>query len=989
MQIRQTEGLQDQRERTDAMLSISTKRGTSAKDVGAVAKYPDETKKDNKDKAVGAIEDYYSQGNDKTPSVWMGGAAEALGLSGTVDREDHIKTLMGQDPRSAQGLVQGAGEDRKYAVDLTFSAPKSVSIVWAIGGEETRAGVEAAQTRAVEAVLKHIEENFPLARRGSSSKGTITYEKAKLLAAAFLHGSSRPVDDKSLPDPQIHTHLMLQNMALREDGTWGALDHKQLFEWKMALGAIYRAELSKEVEAMGFKVEADGDFFRIKGIPKELEEEFSGRRAEIKKKLDEKGLNGGKAAEIAALDTRAAKEVLDTSILQADWDARAAEHQVTKETVEAAKGLEKEIPPGGISLTQEERAEILQKLTTMEAVFAEQDLYKGAAIALSHQGRGLEEVRQEVAALKHHPDIVKLRGQDGKQYFTTLEMLELERGILARAQAGKEDRSHVLSEKIVQEAISRFEREKGFGLKPEQLRAVNYLAREEGLTKGIQGWAGAGKTTALQPVKYAMEAEGFEVIGTAIQSKAVKALSGSGIKSQTVASLLIELEGYVRDDGTKVDPTRKLTNKSVVILDEAAMCDSRSLARLQSLASEARAKLILVGDEKQVPPVAAGNPFKSLNALLHFEEQKENYRQQIDWQKEAARELREGKVREALERFAGAGMLTTAKDRDSALNGLVEKWAGEYNPEKPGAIVLTASRNVDVNELNTRARAAMVEKGYLSGIRAEVKSAHGILEFQAGDRIFFSAISKDRHHFKGGQVANGEFGTLQKIEQDANGTWLFHVKLDQKDGHGPTVIFDPLRYDHFKHGYATTIYKSQGDTLEKTFNYVASAQSLNELYVQLTRHEWGAEIAMPEDQLDKMADRAGVDLAPTEKMLDYAQSLAEKHKLELPEGIETDFDLCRSFLNKNSSTLMDEREQNQQEEFNFGLEKVRSLISSIRSREKMNALDFTVEEPEKEHAREETLEKTEEREPKGAEKVREPERERYQSMERDGLSLGL
>jgi hypothetical protein len=91
-------------------------------------------------------------------------------------------------------------------------------------------------------------------------------------------------------------------------------------------------------------------------------------------------------------------------------------------------------------------------------------------------------------------------------------------------------------------------------------------------------------------------------------------------------------------------------------------------------------------------------------------------------------------------------MLTTAKDRDSALNGLVEKWAGEYNPEKPGAIVLTASRNVDVNELNTRARAAMVEKGHLSGIRAEVKSAHGSLEFQAGDRIFFSAISKDRHH---------------------------------------------------------------------------------------------------------------------------------------------------------------------------------------------------------------------------------------------------
>ena len=108
------------------MLSINTKRGTSAGDVGAVAAYPDEAK--DKAKAPGAIEDYYSQGNDKTPSAWMGGAAQALGLSGPVGREEHIKTLQGLDPRTGAGLVQGAGEARKYAVDLTFSAPKSVSI---------------------------------------------------------------------------------------------------------------------------------------------------------------------------------------------------------------------------------------------------------------------------------------------------------------------------------------------------------------------------------------------------------------------------------------------------------------------------------------------------------------------------------------------------------------------------------------------------------------------------------------------------------------------------------------------------------------------------------------------------------------------------------------------------------------------------------------------------------------------------------------------
>ena len=962
------------------MLSISTKRGSSAKDVSGVAAYPDESK--DQSKAPGAIEDYYSQGNDKTPSVWMGSAAEALNLSGPVDRKDHIKTLMGQDPRTGEGLVQGAGEDRKYGLDLTFSAPKSVSIVWAIGDEKTRAGIESAQTRAVEAVLAHIEENFPMARQGSSKKGTIEYVRAKLLAAAFLHGSSRPVDDKSIPDPQVHTHLMLQNMALREDGTWGALDTKQLYEWKMALGAIYRAELSKEVQALGFSIEADGDFFRIKGIPKELEEEFSGRRAEIKKKLEEKGLFGGKAAEIAALDTRAAKEVLNTSVLQADWDARAAENNVTKETVHSLKTHEKELVPGASYLSQEDRAEVLQKLTRMEAVFQEKDLFKEAGIALSHRGQGLEDVKKEVAALKRHPDIVKLRGQDGKVYYTTKEMLELERGILSRARAGKEDASHILSEKTVQAAISRFEKEKGFSLSEEQKAGIRHMTETPGLTKIVQGHAGAGKSTALTPVRYALEAEGKDVIGCALQGKTAKGLQEStGIRSQTIASLLIELEGYTTDDGRQIDPTRKLSSKSVVIVDEAAMVDTRTLARLQTLTHAAGASLLLVGDEKQVPPVAAGSPFRSLKNELGFAELTENRRQKVEWQRVASREIRAGKVVEALTRYAEAGMLTIAKDREGAMAETVGKWAAGFDPAAPEKSLLTAYRNIDTDELNRRARETMKEKGLLEGIRAEVKTSHGITEFQGGDRIFFTAPSKKKHHFAEGAVLNGETGTLREIKQNEAGDWLFHVKLDD----GNTVVFDPLKYDHFKHGYAITINKSQGVTASETHNYVAS-QGLEQLYVQLTRQEWGAHITMTEDQLDRAADQAGVDLAPTDKMLDFAQSVAEKNGLALPDGIENDFDLCRSFLNSHAYK-MGERES--EAPLDYGLEKVRSLIGSIRSREKANALDFEIEEPEKEKGmdivsgNEKTIEEP------GREKSRESERERYHSMERDDLALGF
>ena len=265
------------------MLSITVRRGKSTGDVERTADYPDEVRRELENRgmlstgegkeaglALGAVEDYYNQGHNKTPSVWMGSGASALGLSGVVNREDHIQTLQGLYPRTRAGLVQGAGTDRRYAWDLTFSAPKSVSIAWAIGDEETRTGIEAAQTRAVGAVIDFIEEDFPLARRG---KGGVETEKARLLAAVFLHGSSRDLDC------QLHSHAMLQNLLQRMDGTFGTIEPKQIYEWKLALGALYRAELSKNMKELGFGIEADRDYFRLSGIPKELEEEFSKRRA--------------------------------------------------------------------------------------------------------------------------------------------------------------------------------------------------------------------------------------------------------------------------------------------------------------------------------------------------------------------------------------------------------------------------------------------------------------------------------------------------------------------------------------------------------------------------------------------------------------------------------------------------------------------------------------------------------------------------------------
>ena len=284
-----------------------------------------------------------------------------------------------------------------------------------------------------------------------------------------------------------------------------------------------------------------------------------------------------------------------------------------------------------------------------------------------------------------------------------------------------------------------------------------------------------------------------------------------------------------------------------------------------------------------------------------------------------------------------------AKDREAALASTVEKWARDFDPEKPGAALLTAFRKVDVAELNARARETMKEKGLLDGIRAEVKTSIGIKEFQAGDRIFFSRNSKTLG------VMNGETGTLREIKQNEAGDWLFHIRMDS----GKDLAFDPLKYEHFQYGYATTINKSQGATVERTYNLAGGG--LEQTYVQMTRHTSAAHLVMTEDQIAREAENAGVELAPTEKMLAYAQSLAEKNDLPLPEGIAEDFGFCRSWLNTHAPQKLEERES--RESLDYGLERVESLINSLsRSRTKANALDFQIEEKEEDEEHEEKRE---------------------------------
>jgi Ti-type conjugative transfer relaxase TraA len=825
-------------------------------------------------------------------------------------------------------LVQGAGADRRYCWDLTFSAPKSVSIAWALGSDKTRQAIEAAQQRAVAKTLEFIEQNFELARRGSNSNGGVCEtEKVKLLAASFLHGASRE------QDMQIHSHLMFQNMAQRADGSWGALEPKLIFEWKLAIGAIYRSEEAQAMAEEGFKIEADGDSFRLDGIPKELEEEFSRRREQIEAKLDEKGYSGGKASERAALLSRKGKEVLDNEVLRAEWEKRALSYGVTREIIESLKTMGRQ----GIEAATLDRKELFQSLTSMESVFQEKDLWRATAVEMSHRGLGLEKVTQEVEEAKKDPEMVRLRGKDGKTYYTTREVLKTEKKILAMAEAGKRDQRHLLEKTLLDASVGRYEFRKGFSLSEEQKEAIQHMTSDVGHLQIVQGHAGAGKSTALTPVREAYEVAGFEVIGCALQGKTAAGLqSSTGIKSQTIHSMLNELEGYDREDGIRVEPSRTLDEKTVIVVDEAAMVGTRLIHRLQSQADKAGAKLILVGDEAQVPPVSAGSPFRSLKKTVGAVELTENRRQKKEWQQKASREIREGSVRDALMRYAKEQMIEVVETKEEAIETNVANWNRSFDPDKPADVILTSFRREDTARQNQAAREKMKERGILGTaevtllVRDRTGQSKGKRDFAQGDRIAFG--KNDR---KVG-VMNGETGTVERVEKDKQGEWEFRVKKDD----GKIVTFSPSSYSQIDHGYAITINKSQGMTAARSFNLVGGT-GLEHLYVQMTRHEQGAHLVLVEDQIDRAAEEAGIELSPTEKMLEFMEKVADKKYIEVPEEAVTNFDACRKWLNSYAYRIGGD--VGDAPELNFGLEKVASLIDSMgRSREKVNALDFDI-----------------------------------------------
>jgi len=750
------------------MLSISA-RGSGA----SAAAYYETLEGDTK------LEDYYAQ---ESAGYYLGSGARAFGLAGAVNRDEFLELAAGKTPF---GDVQGASDKHRAGWDLTFSAPKSVSVAWGTADDTLRDAIQAAHDRAVASSIRFVEDHAAFTRRGSgSASDEDRRERVGLVIAAYRHGTSRE------QDPQLHTHCMTFNCSPRGDGTVGALDSRPLYEWKMATGAVYRGELAAGLRDLGFDLEQDEKSVRIGSVPKALEDEFSKRRQQIVESLKEHGASGAWASEIAALGTRRAKAEVSRDELLGSWRDRA--HECSPEW-EPTKGLkpDQELKAGPVLNVEQVQSEMTSQVSTL----SEAQLY--AAVAVNQQlTGGRTHIEQAAGSVKGDLRTIQLQCEHQVR-FTTQEMLQLEQQMVDRATAMGSAREHQVKDKRLEAAFSSRPT-----LSDEQKDVVRHIVQGGDLVC-VQGTAGSGKSFALGAAREAWEAEGYRVRGVSLSGKAAQELEkGSGIQSTTIARMEMDTRPWTDDRGETHEPKDALTSKDVLVIDEAGMSGSRQIAALLEQAERAGTKVVMVGDTRQLQAIEAGAAFRAIQERVGMATLDTIQRQYDAQDRQVVRDLRDGRAEAALSNLELRGRI---HEYDTAQGAKQAVGQDVVEDLKAGKISLgLTSTRAEARDVNEYAHQAARETGSLRGEDIEISTPYGSRSIAVGDRLLFmrNSIQLD--------VKNGHIGTVREIASNTKQPQIT-VELDS----GGTRLVEVSRYDHLEYGYAVTAAKSQGSSPDR------------------------------------------------------------------------------------------------------------------------------------------------------------------------------
>jgi len=846
-------------------------------------------------------QNYWSR-DQQGHSEWQGRLADQWGLQGSVGSEHFARLSEGQHPHTEEQLVRHqvsrtyegkfgrevTSAEHRAGWDATFSAPKSVSLTALVGGDDR---VREAHRESVRAALQELER-YTQARIGNVHAPETT---GKFIVATFEHDTARPVDGYAAP--QLHTHAVIFNMTERENGLENgkqmrALQPHEMFVSQRYATAVYRSELALRLERLGYELErGKHEQPEVKGYSKEYLEASSPRREQIKDHLREQGIDGAVAAQIAAHHTRDRKELLSPEeVLQRHRELAAHYgHQADRVVAQARQHGQYQVPEPEV---QAQRA-----LTwARDHVFERSAVQDRRAILETALVRGMGETTyaQVWQEFERRIEAGEFREVShvgaGKQYTTAL-MVRMEREIVGRMREG--NRRDYSDPMLVSPQVRIATEDRHPELNTSQRQAVDeiFLSREK--VVGLDGIAGAGKTTTLSVIREGAEAEGYRVEGFAPTSRAAQKLGEAGMETSTLQKHLVR--GQQPDTG----------EKRLYVLDESSLASTRQVHEFVNRL-HANDRLLLVGDRRQHEAVEAGRPFAQLqDAGMKTVKLEEIVRQKDPELKQVVERLAQGEVQEAIQNLDRQGRVHEIQGHDERIAAIAKDYA-----KSPENTLVISPDNRSRSEINERIHAELQRIGLVSneehrirtlvprqdltcadrtwaeryevgdvlrysrasketgigkGAYAQVKNIDApknrltvelqdgtertydprrqqgvsvfreeMRSFSVGDRIQFTAPANDL------RVANRELGTIRSIDE------VGHHCLRMDDSR--TVGLDPTKHPHLDHGYAMTSHSGQGQTADRVLIHVDTELGAKDLlnsrmaYVAVSRGRYDAQI---------------------------------------------------------------------------------------------------------------------------------------------------
>jgi conjugative relaxase-like TrwC/TraI family protein len=716
--------------------------------------------------------------NQQGHSEWQGRLAGQWNLHGPVHDEQFARLAEGQHPQTDERLVRHqvsrtyegksgkevTSVEHRAGWDATFSAPKSVSITALVGGDDR---VRMAHRESVRTALAELER-YTQARIGNVHAPETT---GKLVSATFEHDTARPVDGYAAP--QLHTHAVIFNVTERDNGQTRSLQPHEIFVSQRYVTAVYRSELAVRLEKLGYELErGQHGQPEIKGYTKEYLEASSPRREQIKDHLREQGFDGAAAAQIAAHHTRDSKELLSQEEVLRRHRELAAQHGNQADRVVAQARTQ------GQYQTREPAVSAQRAVTwARDHVFERSAVIDRRAILESALARGMGEttyagILQEFDRRVHTGEFREVAHNGAGPQFTTTGMIRMEREIIARMQEGS---GRSFSDPMLVSPQVRIRTEdQHVELSAAQRSAVDDILLSREKIVGLDGVAGAGKTTALSVIREAAVAEGYRVEGFAPTSRAAHKLAEAGMETSTLQKHLAR--GEQPDAG----------EKRLYVLDESSLASTRQLHEFL-LRLHSNDRVLLVGDRRQHEAVEAGRPFAQLqDAGMVTVKLEEIMRQKDPELKRVVEQLARGHVHEAIENLDRQGRVHEIADRDRRIAAIATEFASA-----PERTLVVSPDNRSRMEINERIHAELQSRGIVSKTEHPVRTLVPRQDmtgadrtwaerYEVGDVLRYSRASKETG------IGKGEYAQIKSIDAAAN-------RLTVEMHNGDERTYDPRR----------------------------------------------------------------------------------------------------------------------------------------------------------------------------------------------------